>query len=83
MTEPKPQTKCALYGNGGAAVDLKHRKIRVNTISPGPIYTPMTSGMVESGTGRAVEELPREYRAVGSNGKPRGSGECCLVPCIR
>ena len=29
-------------------VDLKHRKIRVNTISPGPIATPMVSGMVQS-----------------------------------
>ena len=29
-------------------VDLKHRKIRVNAISPGPIETPMTSGMVQS-----------------------------------
>jgi NAD(P)-dependent dehydrogenase (short-subunit alcohol dehydrogenase family) len=29
-------------------VDLKRRKIRVNAISPGPIDTPMTSGMVQS-----------------------------------
>lgn len=29
-------------------VDLKHRKIRVNTISPGPIDTPMTIGMAQS-----------------------------------
>jgi NAD(P)-dependent dehydrogenase (short-subunit alcohol dehydrogenase family) len=29
-------------------VDLKYRKIRVNTISPGPIDTPMTSGMAQS-----------------------------------
>ena len=29
-------------------VDLKHRKIRVNAISPGPIDTPMTSSMVKS-----------------------------------
>ena len=29
-------------------VDLKHRKIRVNVISPGVIDTPMTSGMVQS-----------------------------------
>ena len=29
-------------------VDLKYRKIRVNAISPGPIDTPMTSGMVQS-----------------------------------
>ena len=28
-------------------VDLKHRKIRVNAISPGPIDTPMTSGMTQ------------------------------------
>lgn len=29
-------------------VDLKYRKIRVNAISPGPIDTPMTSGMVQN-----------------------------------
>ena len=29
-------------------VDLKHRKIRVNAISPGPIDTPMTSTTDES-----------------------------------
>ena len=29
-------------------VDLKHRKIRVNAVSPGPIDTPMTSGMVQN-----------------------------------
>src|SRR5947209_6657796 len=29
-------------------VDLKHRKIRVNAVSPGPIDTPMTSSMVQS-----------------------------------
>jgi NAD(P)-dependent dehydrogenase (short-subunit alcohol dehydrogenase family) len=29
-------------------VDLKHRKIRVNAVSPGPIDTPMTSSMVQT-----------------------------------
>jgi NAD(P)-dependent dehydrogenase (short-subunit alcohol dehydrogenase family) len=29
-------------------VELKHRKIRVNAISPGPIDTPMTSSMVQT-----------------------------------
>ena len=29
-------------------VELKHRKIRVNAISPGVIDTPMTSSMVQS-----------------------------------
>ena len=29
-------------------IELKHRKIRVNAISPGPIDTPMTSSMVKS-----------------------------------
>ncbi len=28
-------------------VDLKQRKIRVNAISPGPIDTPMLSGLVQ------------------------------------
>jgi NAD(P)-dependent dehydrogenase (short-subunit alcohol dehydrogenase family) len=32
-------------------VDLKHRKIRVNAISPGPIDTPMTRSMVQGESG--------------------------------
>ena len=36
-------------------VDLKHRKIRVNAISPGPIDTPMTSGMVQSEGGEQLK----------------------------
>jgi NAD(P)-dependent dehydrogenase (short-subunit alcohol dehydrogenase family) len=36
-------------------VDLKYRKIRVNAISPGPIDTPMTSGMVQSEGGEQLK----------------------------
>jgi len=32
-------------------VDLKHRKIRVNAISPGPIDTPGLSSLFENGQG--------------------------------
>ncbi len=47
-------------------VDLKHRKIRVNTISPGPIETPMTSGMVQS------EERGEQLRANLESAVPLG-----------
>ena len=36
-------------------VDLKHRKIRVNAISPGPIDTPMTRSMVEGESGEQLK----------------------------
>jgi len=29
-------------------VDLKHRKIRVNTISPGPIHTPIFNSLAQT-----------------------------------
>ena len=47
-------------------VELKHRKIRVNTISPGPIDTPMTSSMVKS------EELGEQLETNLVNAVPLG-----------
>jgi len=47
-------------------VDLKHRKIRVNAISPGPIETPMTSSMVQS------EELGEQLKTNLVNAVPLG-----------
>ena len=47
-------------------VDLKHRKIRVNAISPGPIDTPMTSSMVQS------EELGEQLKTNLVNAVPLG-----------
>src|SRR6476646_1649854 len=47
-------------------VDLKHRKIRVNAISPGPIDTPMTSSMVKS------EELGEQLKTNLVNAVPLG-----------
>jgi NAD(P)-dependent dehydrogenase (short-subunit alcohol dehydrogenase family) len=42
-------TKAAIRSFARAwTIDLKHHKIRVNAISPGPIDTPMTSSMVQS-----------------------------------
>ena len=38
-------------------VDLKHRKIRVNTISPGPIDTPGASGLIQG------EEQIKQFKA--------------------
>ena len=47
-------------------IELKHRKIRVNTISPGPIDTPMTSSMVKS------EELGEQLKTNLVNAVPLG-----------
>jgi len=47
-------------------VELKHRKIRVNAISPGPIDTPMTSSMVKS------EELGEQLKTNLVNSVPIG-----------
>jgi len=47
-------------------VELKHRKIRVNAISPGPIDTPMTSSMVKS------EELGEQLKTNLVNAVPLG-----------
>jgi NAD(P)-dependent dehydrogenase (short-subunit alcohol dehydrogenase family) len=48
-------------------VELKHRKIRVNAISPGVIDTPMTSSMVQS------EELGEQLKTNLVNAVPLGS----------
>ena len=49
-------------------VDLKHRKIRVNAISPGPIDTPMTRSMVQ---GKSGEQLKNKLLStVGGMGNP-------------
>ena len=37
-------------------VDLKHRNIRVNAISPGPIDTPMTRSMVKGESGEQLKK---------------------------
>jgi NAD(P)-dependent dehydrogenase (short-subunit alcohol dehydrogenase family) len=39
-------------------VDLKHRKIRVNAISPGPIDTPMSSGADEQYMTSVISTVP-------------------------
>ena len=46
------------------------RRIRVNAINPGPIDTPMTSGMVQRGTRLAIKDKPRERCAAGVDGEP-------------
>jgi NAD(P)-dependent dehydrogenase (short-subunit alcohol dehydrogenase family) len=51
-------------------VDLKQRKIRVNAISPGPIYTPMTSGMVLSEGGEQVKNKLLSIVTLGRMGNP-------------
>jgi NAD(P)-dependent dehydrogenase (short-subunit alcohol dehydrogenase family) len=47
-------------------LEMKHRKIRVNAISPGPIDTPMTSSMVQS------EELAEQLKINLVNAVPLG-----------
>jgi NAD(P)-dependent dehydrogenase (short-subunit alcohol dehydrogenase family) len=51
-------------------VDLKQRKIRVNAISPGPIDTPMTSGMVLSEGGEQVKNKLLSTITLGRMGNP-------------
>jgi NAD(P)-dependent dehydrogenase (short-subunit alcohol dehydrogenase family) len=48
------------------ANDLKHRKIRVNTLSPGPIDTPILSGLA------ATEEELRQFKAGMASQVPLG-----------
>ena len=43
--------------------ELKHRKIRVNAISPGPIETPMTRGIVQS-MGEQGEQLKASLESI-------------------
>ncbi|MGA9153307.1 MAG: SDR family oxidoreductase, partial [Candidatus Nitrosopolaris sp.] len=51
-------------------VDLKYRKIRVNAISPGPIDTPMTSGMVQSDGGEELKNKLLSTIPLGRMGNP-------------
>ena len=52
-------------------VDLKHRKIRVNAISPCPIDTPMTRSMVEGESGEQLKnKLPDDHLPLGRMGNP-------------
>jgi NAD(P)-dependent dehydrogenase (short-subunit alcohol dehydrogenase family) len=51
-------------------VDLKHRKIRVNAISPGPIDTPMTSGMAQSDGGEELKNKLLSTIPLGRMGNP-------------
>jgi NAD(P)-dependent dehydrogenase (short-subunit alcohol dehydrogenase family) len=47
-------------------IDLKHRKIRVNAISPGPIDTPITNSIVQS------EEQGKQLKTMLMNSIPMG-----------
>jgi len=51
-------------------VDLKHRKIRVNAISPGPIDTPMTRSMVEGESGEQLKDKLLSTMPLGRMGNP-------------
>jgi NAD(P)-dependent dehydrogenase (short-subunit alcohol dehydrogenase family) len=51
-------------------VDLKHRKIRVNAISPGPIVTPMTSSMLQSEGGEQLKSALLSTMPQGRMGNP-------------
>jgi NAD(P)-dependent dehydrogenase (short-subunit alcohol dehydrogenase family) len=57
-------------------VDLKHRKIRVNTISPGPIDTPMFSSL---GSGEQVEQLKTSVLSMVPLGRMGSSDEVANV----
>jgi NAD(P)-dependent dehydrogenase (short-subunit alcohol dehydrogenase family) len=51
-------------------VDLKHRKIRVNAISPGPIDTPMTKSMGQSELGEQLKNKLLSAIPLGRMGNP-------------
>jgi NAD(P)-dependent dehydrogenase (short-subunit alcohol dehydrogenase family) len=51
-------------------VDLKHRKIRVNAISPGPIDTPMTRSMVKGESGEQLKNKLLSTMPLGRLGHP-------------
>jgi NAD(P)-dependent dehydrogenase (short-subunit alcohol dehydrogenase family) len=51
-------------------VDLKHRKIRVNAISPGPIDTPMTRSMVQGESGEQLKKNLLSTMPLGRMGYP-------------
>jgi NAD(P)-dependent dehydrogenase (short-subunit alcohol dehydrogenase family) len=51
-------------------VDLKHRKIRVNAISPGPIDTPMTRSMIEGESGQQLKNKLLSTMPLGRMGNP-------------
>ena len=52
------------------SVDLKHRKIRVNAISPGPIDTPMTRSMVQGESGEQLKKNLLSTMPLGRMGNP-------------
>jgi NAD(P)-dependent dehydrogenase (short-subunit alcohol dehydrogenase family) len=55
----------------GWIVDLKHRRIRVNVISPGPIDTPgLASGAADEATARAMYERMKTAIPAGRLGQP-------------
>ena len=47
-------------------VDLKHRKIRVNAVSPGPIDTPAVKGLAQSE--EEVKQLKKKSHSLSANG---------------
>ena len=51
-------------------VDLKHRKIRVNAISPGPIDTPMTRSMIQGESGEQLKNELLSTMPLGRMGNP-------------
>jgi NAD(P)-dependent dehydrogenase (short-subunit alcohol dehydrogenase family) len=51
-------------------VDLKHRKIRVNAISPGPIDTPMTRSMIQGESGEQLKKNLLSTMPLGRMGNP-------------
>ncbi len=56
------------------------RRIHVNATSPGPVGTPLTSGMIQRGTRRAVKGKPRERcAAAGVDGSPDETAKAATI----
>ena len=58
-------------------VDLRHRKIRVNAVSPGPIDTPAVEGLVQNK--EQVEELKKNFITAVPMGRMGSPGEVAKV----
>jgi len=85
----KGMPACSVYSATKAAVrsfarswttDLKHRKIRVNVVSPGPTDTPILDGLADTEEGRqGIRAQLASIVPPGRMGKPEEIGKAALL----